>query len=298
VYRLIDVLVAGNRPWVLHSARQDFEVLFYRFGKLPAQLIDTQLAASLLGHPLQLGLQGLVSDVIGISLDKEHTRTDWSRRPLPEAALHYALDDVRYLLPAWQTLRDGLERSGRFDWFQEDCARLLGTPIRADASAILERTKGSGSLRGRHRAAALALVGWREDRAMQRNKPRRWILADDQLVAIAAVLPQSLAALARVPGLPNRLVANSGQAILQSIEAAPEIADAPDPAPPDRRLVKTLRSEIKALAKELGIQPELLATRKDIALAASGRLTATFTSGWRASVLAPVAARLSSDQAS
>lgn len=295
---LYDALLANGKPWVLHSARQDLEVLAHRFGSLPATLIDTQLAAALLGYPLQIGLQGLVSDVLGIALGKEHTRADWSRRPLAEAILRYALDDVRFLLPAWRELEQQLEKKDRLSWFSEDCRRLLDTGFEADPAAIFERTKGAGVLRGRHHAAALALIAWREDRAIQRNKPRRWILADDQLVAIASALPQDRQALAGIAGLPAKFLTRSGAAVLNAIRAAAEIPPAPDQPPPDRAAVKSLQSDIRLLAAELGVQPELIATRKDVAQAAAGRLPAAFTEGWRASVLAAVTSRLSADQAS
>ena len=101
---LFATLYAESKCWLLHSARQDLEVLFYRAGKLPAHLIDTQIAAGLLGLPLQVGLQGLLEEMLGVRIDKEHTRADWSARPLPAALERYALDDVRYLIPAWQEL--------------------------------------------------------------------------------------------------------------------------------------------------------------------------------------------------
>jgi ribonuclease D len=295
---LFDALLANDRQWVLHSARQDLEVLGQRFGRLPTQLIDTQIAAAMLGFPLQIGLQGLLLEVLGIAIDKEHTRADWSRRPLPEAVIQYALDDVRYLLPAWRELSARLENSGRVDWFHEDCRRQVELPIQPDATTILERTKGVGPLRGKQRAAALALVAWREDRAIQRNKPRRWILTDDQLAAIAAALPQTADDLRRVPGLPPNLVARSGAALLASLRDAPPAPAVSDSPAPDKAVVKALQTEVKALADGLKVQPELLATRKDIALAASGRPPEAFTNGWRSAVLAPLAARLSASRGS
>jgi len=295
---LMHAMLDNERPWVLHSARQDLEVLFNRFGRLPSRLVDTQLAAALLGYPLQIGLQGMLADVLGIAIGKEHTRADWSRRPLPAEVLQYALDDVRYLLPAWEELRRRLENSQRLDWFAEDCRRLLETPIQPGPAAILERTKGAGGLRGRQRGAALALVAWREQRAIERNKPRRWILTDEQLVTIATALPTDGDTLRRLPGLPDKLVTRSGQAILAAIDSAPSDPGPPDAEPPDRAVVKSLQAAVRVLADELGVQPELLAARKDIALAAQGRPPAAFTQGWRAGVLAPLAERLNSDRAS
>ncbi len=282
---LFGALFAGDRPWLLHSARQDLEVLFTRTGRLPARLVDTQVAAAMLGHPLQIGLKGLLGEVLGVAIGKEHTRADWSRRPLPREVVGYALDDVRYLLPAWHALAARLAEAGRRDWFEEECARLLGQPLQPAPEAILERTRGAGGLQGDQRAAALALVGWREARAMARNKPRRWILDDDQLVRIAQARPDSVEALQQVAGLPAKLAARSGKAIVAAIQDAEPAADSPDRAVPDKARVKALQAEVRQRAEALGIKPELLATRRDIALAAGGGTPDAFVSGWRGEIL-------------
>jgi len=111
--------------WVLHSARQDLEVVFQLAGRMPPRLIDTQVAAALTGYPPQVGLEGLLKRTLGVELGESFARTDWSRRPLPEAPLRYALDDVRYLLAAWERLDTELGRLGRREWAHEDCERML-----------------------------------------------------------------------------------------------------------------------------------------------------------------------------
>jgi len=295
---LFDVLLEKDRTWLLHSARQDLEVVFHRAGRLPGRLLDTQIAAALLGYPLQIGLKALLEQVLGVAIGKEHTRADWSRRPLPEAVVGYALDDVRYLMPAWRELEGRLAALGRRAWFEEECGRQLALPIEPDDASILERTKGAGALGRASRAAALALIGWRERRARDRNKPRRWILDDDNLVAIANALPETLADLRRVPGLPLKLVARSGEALIAAVGDAGPAADLPATAAPDRSLVKSLQAEIKARADALGIQPEMLATRREIGLAAAGQMPESFVSGWRGSILGDLKPELGRDRAS
>jgi ribonuclease D len=286
-------LLAPDKTWLLHSARQDLEVLFNRTGQLPARLIDTQIAASLLGMPMQIGLQGLLRETLGIEIGKEHTRADWSRRPLPDAVIGYALDDVRFLLPAWQVLRERLAGMGRLGWLEEDCDRLLNLPIAPDTATLLERTKGTGSLRGRARAAAYALIAWRETRARERDKPRRWILADDQLIRIAAAAPDDLDALRAVSDLPPRLVGRSGKALVEAIANAEPVAEPANQAPPDKSAVSQLQAEVRKRAEGLGIQPEVLATRRDIVEVVAGRRPSAFTSGWRAAELSDLAAAVS-----
>ena len=138
---LLEVLLAPERSWVLHSARQDLEVLWHRFGRQPSRLLDTQVAAALVGFAPQLGLRDLVAEMLGIQLDKSHTRTDWRRRPLANAALNYAIDDVRYLLPAWERLRaeargprpPRVVRGGRPAPGRDAAHRRCGDPARAHA---------------------------------------------------------------------------------------------------------------------------------------------------------------------
>ena len=287
--KLFATLHASHRSWVLHSARQDLEVLYLQVEQAPAELIDTQLAAALLGFPLQIGLKGLCQEVLGIEIGKEHTRMNWSRRPLPAAAIDYALDDVRYLLPLWNALAERLHDRQRLEWFREDCASALGQPIQPDTASILDRTKGAGALRGRRRAAAMALIEWREAEAQSKDLPRRWILADDVLVAIATRHPATIGELGSIPKLPRRLTDRWGKSILKALASAPE-PDAEDgPAPqPNKATLRAIQALVKAKAKELGIESEVLATRRDISAAASGQLPEPFTTGWRSSILADV----------
>ena len=80
--------------WVLHSGRQDIEVVYQTAGKMPVSVFDTQIAAGLLGYPPQMGYANLVKELFEVNIDKTHTRADWSRRPLPDAYLHYAAEVV------------------------------------------------------------------------------------------------------------------------------------------------------------------------------------------------------------
>jgi ribonuclease D len=296
---LLEILFADDAVWVLHSARQDLEVLATRTGKLPGKLIDTQIAAALTGSPLQIGLQAMLLESLNVAIGKEHTRADWSQRPLPDAVLQYALDDVRYLLDAWRALEERLRSAGRLGWFEEDCERTLRLPIQPDPAAIFERTGGAGKLQGKRRAAAFALIVWREARAEQRDRPRRWILADDLLVQLATALPQTLAELEQIRGLPPKLIAGSGTALLTAIQDAEPMPDLVQARPPpDKMLVKRLQALVRERAESLGVPPELLATRKDIAQVAAGQTGDSFMRGWRGEVLAGLFAGLSGDSAS
>ncbi|HEX5421755.1 MAG TPA: ribonuclease D, partial [Gammaproteobacteria bacterium] len=169
-------LAAPGCVWVLHSARQDLEVIEHYARMRPARLIDTQIASALIGRAPQIGLQELLAETLGIELGKDFTRTDWSRRPLPEGALRYALDDVAHLLPLWKRLEHKLAELGRLEWLQEDCARLLEETANGDPLVIWARLKGVQMLDADTQAAAMSLITWRESTAQRLDRPRRWIM--------------------------------------------------------------------------------------------------------------------------
>ncbi len=278
--------------WVLHSARQDLEVIFQLTGRGPPRVIDTQVAAALTGYPPQVGLEGLLKRTLGVELGESFARTDWSRRPLPDAALKYALDDVRYLLAAWEALDTELGRLGRREWLREDCERMLAEQPVADATAIWARLKGVHALPFPSQCAALALVRWREAAAQRSDRPRRWLLADDALLAIAAKLPASADALASLAD--SKFIARSASAILAAVaarndaEVQAEVRANALQAVPDRNLVKTLQERVRQHAAALGIEPEILATKRDLAGVALGNPPPHLRAGWRAKELAPL----------
>jgi len=285
-------LFRADFTWVLHSARQDLEVVYQRTGRMPPRLIDTQVAAAFMGYPPQVGLEGLLERTLGVTLGESFARTDWSRRPLPDAAFRYALDDVRYLLAAWDRLDAELGRLERRAWLAEDCERLLAEQPVADAIAIWSKLKSVHGLPFASQCAALALVRWREAAAQRSDRPRRWLLADEVLVAIAAALPADVDALGAF--VPPKFAARNGGAVLAALASRTDAAlqaevraNAAQRAP-DRSIVKALQDQVRQRAAVLSIEPEILATRRDLSSLALGDPPAHLRTGWRAQELASV----------
>jgi ribonuclease D len=278
--------------WVLHSARQDLEVVFRLTSRMPPRLIDTQVAAALTGYPPQVGLEGLLKRTLDVDLGESFARTDWSRRPLPDAALRYALDDVRHLLAAWEKLDAELARLGRREWLREDSERMLAEHPVPDATAVWSRLKGAHGLSFASQCAALALVRWRETAAQRSDRPRRWLLADDALLAIAAALPRDAQALAALAD--SKFIARSSPAILAAIESRndaelqAEVRANAIQAVPDKALVKSLQERVRQHAAVLGIEPEILATKRDLIGVALNDPPLHLRTGWRARELAPI----------
>ena len=277
--------------WVLHSARQDIEVIYQTAGAMPASIFDTQVAAGLLGYPAQMGYAGLVKELFDVEIHKSHTRADWSRRPLRDEYLEYAAEDVEYLLPAHEILTERLKEKNRLEWAIEDSRWLLDPALyeTADGQAI-DRLKGARNLRGRKRAAATRLAEWRETEAIKRNRPRQWIMRDNVLLDIAWNLPDSEAALANIQGVPPKLVRRVGQQLLDEVaRSAKDNGGYQPPRPPDegqKALLKEMQARVADCAGDLGIAAETVASKRELsAVIIAGNRQSRVFSGWRAALI-------------
>ena len=279
--------LACNRTWVVHSARQDIEVVFQSFDSMPRTLFDTQVAAGLLGMQPQIGYASLVKELFGVELQKTHTRADWTQRPLPDGLLQYAVEDVEYLLPAFDELSARLEQLGRLDWARQDSSSLLDSTLYSiDDSQAISRIKGARNLRGRRRAAAARLATWRENEAVRRDKPRQWILKDPVLLEVASSLPRSVRALQDVEHMPPKLVQRAGRQLIDAVrQSENDTTNYRPPAAPDesqKRLLKSMQATVAKYADELGISAEIIASRKELsAVILSGNRDSRVLNGWR-----------------
>lgn len=280
----------ADTNWVLHSGRQDIEVLYQTSGLMPRHVFDTQIAAALLGYQPQIGYAAMVADFFDVTLEKSHTRADWSRRPLPDAFMQYATDDVLYLLPARDCLMERLAELGRVEWALEDSANLLQPKLyEVDAELAIQKLKGAGRLRGAYRSAARALATWRENQALRSNRPRQWIIRDPVLLEMATTQPQTLSDLQEISGLGRRTVERAGNELLNIIAAA---GDEPDdyvpPSRPDekqKKRLKEMQRRVTACAEQLGIATEIIAPKKELSNAMLGDREGRVFTGWRKSVI-------------
>ena len=284
-------LTAPGVVKVMHASRQDLEVLLPALG-LVRPVFDTQIAAALAGFAAQVGYAELVRRLLGVELPKAHTRTDWSRRPLSPEQIEYALDDVRHLIPLQLALGERLEKLGRSAWLGEELAGLEDArALATDPEEAWRRVKGLRGMDPARERLARGLAAWRERRAIERNRPRGWILDDAALREVIVRVPRSLAALEAITELPAGVLRHCGQELLACIVAA----NVPDPPPamdtrqrPDSSksaLVKKLGALNQAVAAELGISPEVLATRRDLERLAEGCDDIAALNGWRRAVI-------------
>ncbi|MFQ5328459.1 MAG: ribonuclease D [Thermodesulfobacteriota bacterium] len=284
---LDDLLLDSKVLKLMHSGRQDLEIFFDRTGTVPAPLFDTQVAAALLGMGEQTGYASLVEKVCGVSLSKNHARTDWMRRPLNSDVIAYAADDVRYLGQIYRTLDNSLTDRGRSKWLEEEQAMLLApATYEPDIDNAWQRVKGSNKLDGRSLPVLQILAGWRECEARETDRPKRWILSDEIIINIARQRPKNMDALERMRGLEERVRRKHGPKLLTLVADG---AKAPmlnrkrgeRKAVSDDTIVDALIAVLKMQARQNDISAAMLASRGDLNRAAAGERDLPLFRGWR-----------------
>lgn len=287
---VLDLLWRADITKVFHAASQDLELLYrMRAEPLPA-LFDTQVAAAMLGDDDQIGYAAAVAVHVGVQLEKAHTRTDWSRRPLKPGELEYAADDVRHLRALYDALVTELDARGRRPWLEEECAAMTN-PARylPDVAGAWSKVKGATGLPADAFGRLCALATWREETALRVDRPRRWILADDILIRLATTNPQSAAAVAATPEMPPAVARKYADALLACLSAPASDTGRPDTGARldgrQREQVKRLLEVVRSIASELGVAPSILATRRDMESLVRGETPTAIVSGWRREVL-------------
>ena len=300
---LIDPLAVDLRPFasvltgrevVMHAAGQDLEVFRRSVGVVPEQLFDTQIAASFLGMS-SIGLSPLVAKLLDVDLTKGDRLTDWLARPLSDGAKRYAEADVVHLFALHDLLRADLEARGRMAWVRSECDALVQRALTDnDPDTAWWRVKEARRLRGRAAAVAQEVARWREEHAAETDRPLRSVLPDLALAGIAQRPPKTAEALADVRGLRERGMSRNVRAdLMDAIERGlaldldrvrvPEAA----PVPADvRGALPLLMSWVSQRARELDLDPAVLATRGDLEGYLRGDEDSRLAAGWRSEALA------------
>lgn len=289
---LRDLLANKNITKVFHAAFQDLEILLQATGEVPQPVFDTQVGAALLGHADQIGYARLVQAMLGVELEKAHSRTAWSRRPLKADELEYAADDVRYLAQLYPQMRKQLEQRGRLEWLAAEFEALADPGhYRTEPEDAWRRAKGWKRLKPSQQQALAPLAAWRERTAIAANRPRGWIIKDDVLLDLARRRPQDAQELANIRGLPGAVTQKHGQTLLELIaearkQPAEPLASVPKRLTPEQEpLVDLLMATLRARAAEVDISPGALASRRDLEQMVAGNTNASPLQGWRRSAV-------------
>ncbi len=292
----------GNVLKVFHAARQDLEIFYRQMGEMPAPIFDTQVAAMVCGFGDQAAYDTLAAKLAKAHIDKSSRFTDWSRRPLSERQLQYAIADVTHLRVVYEKLSAKLQRNGRSEWLSEEMA-LLTDP----ATYAMEPREAWRRLKPRNPSQKLLRVlreiaDWREREAQRLDIPRNRVLRDESVLEIAAHAPTDAEQLARTRGLSRGMVeGKQGAAILEAVHRGIESKETIDidrpgngqriVAPP--AVTDMLKVLLKLKCDHEGVAPKLIASAKEVELiAADDNADVPALHGWRRDIFGADALRL------
>src|SRR6267154_699739 len=275
---------------VFHAARQDIEICWHEAEVIPTPLVDTQVAAMVLGYGDAISYDQLVQRITGDSLDKSHRFTDWTRRPLSEAQLAYAISDVTHLRDVYLKLSADLDRRGRSDWMREEM-KVLTSPAtyRFEPEHAWERLK-TRVRKPKELAVLIEVAAWREREAQERDVPRGRVLKDDVIGDIAVQAPTTIERLASLRSLPRGFERSKwGEAIVEAVrrglardpKTLPRL-DRPRPPVNGQATVELLKVLLRMTAERHAVAAKVIATVDDLdRIAADDDADVPAMSGWR-----------------
>ncbi|MCJ2095677.1 ribonuclease D [Methylobacterium sp. J-072] len=289
----IDLMADERTVKVFHSARQDLEIIWLMGGILPQPFFDTQVAAMVCGYGDSVSYEQLVNDVAKAKIDKSSRFTDWSRRPLSEAQLSYALSDVTHLVKVYEVLVAELLRTDRGAWLDEEMAVLTSPETyRADPAQAWRRLSGR-MRKPREIAVLMEVAAWRESEAQTRNVPRGRVLKDEAVIDVASAAPRNAEALGRLRTIPAGFErSRTGADILAAVERG-LTRDTTDIRMPERlrrsggngAIVELLKVLLKAVCESEAVAPKIIATVDDLeAIADDDTAEVPALQGWRRSL--------------
>jgi ribonuclease D len=305
---LVDVsplrpVLEGPGLMVAHAGEQDLQVLLRATGAIPARMLDTQIAAGFLGFGSP-SLLKLVSELLGVRLEKGARMSDWFKRPLTPEQITYAAADVLHLLDLRAVLEERLTAVGRLKWAYEESERHRRVR-QPDVTATWWRVKGFRQLRGKSRGVAQELAAWRERAAMAADKPARRILADEALMLLAERPPRSARDMPTSRFFDaRRLSAEHLEGVMAAVARGLELPRDALRLPPDTELpphlqpLATLLSAwIAQQARDASIDVALVATRADLESFLRRMPDNRLEQGWRADLVGSTVGRIMAGKA-
>ncbi len=292
---------------VFHAARQDLEIVWNLGRMLPTPLFDTQIAAMVCGYGDSVGYEQLANDLAKARIDKSSRFTDWSRRPLSEAQLVYALSDVTHLRDIYLALKADLEQSGRTEWLVEEMA-VLNHPGTYETKPEDAWMRLKGRVRKpREVALLIEIAAWRETEAQSKDVPRGRILKDDALMDIVQRAPREPEALSDLRSLPRGFErSRAGADVLAAVERALAVdhKTLPRLERPERHggngaVLDLMKVLLKAVSDSERVAPKIIATVDDLeAIANDDSADVPALKGWRRTLFGEKALALKTGQLS
>jgi ribonuclease D len=290
---------------VFHAARQDIEIVWHAAELIPHPIFDTQVAAMVLGYGDSISYDQLVQRITGDQLDKSHRFTDWTRRPLTDAQLAYAVSDVTHLRDVYLKLDEDLHKRGRSNWVSAEMAVLTSPDTyRADPEHAWQRLK-SRVRKPKDLAVLIEVAAWREREAQSRDVPRSRVLKDDVLGDIATHHPTTIEKLGHLRSLPkgferSRWGADIVDAVNRGLARDPKTLprlERARGAPNGGATVELLKVLLRMTAEAHGVAAKVIATVDELdRIAADDQADVPALKGWRRELFGERALRLKHGQ--
>lgn len=289
---LLDLLTENEDVLkVFHAGGQDVEIIVNLTGKTPHPIFDTQIAMMAISQSEQIGYANLVESWLSITIDKGARFTDWSRRPLTDRQIEYAIGDVTHLSEIFPEILKKLVKTGRGAWLDAEMEKLAEVSnYVTDPNLAWRRIRSQGrnpQVLGRLKA----LAAWRESEAQHKNIPRGRIMRDETLADIASHPPKQQKDLAKVRGLSAAWRENDiGKRLMKVIEKAgpldkdemPEKMKRGAPLGKEGALVADLlKLLLKIRAREIDVAARLLTKADEMEALAAGIRELPVLNGWR-----------------
>ncbi len=285
-----ELMANTNVVKVFHAARQDLEIIWHLAKIIPAPLFDTQVAAMVCGYGDQIAYGELAQSICKVTLDKSSRFTDWSRRPLSEAQIVYAIADVTHLRDIYKALRQRLEKTDRQHWLIDEMATLCSPDTYEQRPVRAWERHAHRARKPRDLAILMELAAWREHEAQTRDVPRSRVLKDDIMIEVALAAPRSADALGDLRAFPRGMEkSRAGVDILAAIERG--LARDPKTLPRidrERRgngggaTMELLKVLLRQVAEKQGEAAKMIATSEELeALAADDKADIPALKGWR-----------------
>jgi len=292
-------LVDGDHITLVHAAREEFLFCYRESGRRPKKLFDIQLAAGMIGHEYPASYGNLVSRLAGQRVDKGETRTDWSRRPLTDRQIDYALADVIHLTNIYQKVTERLEELERIQWFEDEMTNWQDEMQRSEDEPQWRRVSGVSNLNRRALSIVRELWLARDEHAAHKNRAPRRILADDLIVELAKRGSSELKRLKAIRGFENRVSKAMFEPICDAIERANELTEneLPKRLPRGKSmnlglLGQFLTTALNVVCRNQSIAPQIVGTTNDVRVMAAWKLgiidlkeKPELASGWRAEMV-------------
>ena len=294
-----NMLTEGQHITIAHAAREEFLFCYRASGKRPKKLVDVQLAAGFVGFEYPASYSNLVSQLLGVYLAKGETRTDWSKRPLTDKQITYALGDVEHLHLLCQQIQGLLKKSNRIQWYSEEVESWMDDLIEVEHHPQWHRISGAARLNRRSLAILRELWIFRNGQAERKNRSPKRIVPDDLMVELSKRGSAKISNFRSIRGFDNRVSKHLANEISEAIQRGNEVDENQLPEKLDRTkninlglVGQFLSTMLGVVCRTKGIAPGLVGTTQDVRTFAAWRLghlpkdpPPKLADGWRAEIV-------------